>query len=240
MYADVQERYPGGAARLEDELRQAAAAVAVSNASHARSSVASQSLAAGSAGTVHTSDASSHEPLARPQGAALAVNTSFSTGASTVPTSHDKRFLLPIVNSKTVRVLSQPELPDSDDDQEFFNRIRLAYLEVRTSRPPVFRRGTPLLVQKAVEQLHRLSIASQSLFIRVFEFLHLDWLIWWIGDIVFFIPTAANFVKVRLSITWSSSFSQTSVRTCLRIPVYRLTDCSLSWYPSRRIFALRS
>jgi hypothetical protein len=172
------------------------------------------------------------QPTAGPQSAASATSTAAPAGAFPRSTTNDKRFLLLVINSKTVRVLSQPELPDTDDDQEFFNRIRQAYLEVRSSRRPVFRYGTPLLVQKAVEQLHRLSSAAQSLFIRVFAFLHLSWLVWWIGDIVFFIPTAANFVKVRSSMGSRSFFAFVAL-----YPPHRLTDSSSSWCPSRRTSA---
>jgi hypothetical protein len=104
-----------------------------------------------------------------------------------------------IVNGRTLRVLEQPELADSNDDEVFFNTIREVYLMIRNDSPPSFHRDTPVLVQKAVRLLHELSRAMQKLLIRAFTILRMGWLVWWMGDVLLYIPTAANFVKVRFA-----------------------------------------
>ncbi len=135
------------------------------------------------------------------QGVAPAVNVPVSALQTANPTPSNKRFLMLIVNGRAACVLEQPELPDVDDDERVFSIIRDMYLNIRNDSPPSFRRGALLLVQRAVTWLRELSRATQELLIQVFTLLQVDWLVWWIGDILFYIPTAANFVKVRSSMT---------------------------------------
>jgi hypothetical protein len=200
MYADVRERYEGGAARLEEQVRQAAAAASRTHTQAAGRPATNQPGA--STGNPYSqslpyAQSSAPNQLSPSQGAAPTVYAPLSALGVTHSTPPNKRFLMLDVNGRTARILMEPELPYVNDDVEFFTLIHDKYLWIRNNSPPSFRHGTPLLMRRAVTWLHELSRETQKLLLRALKVLQMDWLVWSIGDIVFYIPTVANFVKVR-------------------------------------------
>lgn len=209
MYSDVQELYDGGAADLEHDLRRAADGAARSTSS---SNNASQGTTQTQGSSSNNIGAMSGSTLAPRPGASSTPGTSGGGGSQSGSMSTVKpgsglpitnRFLLLCVNGPRFPQLRQVPLSSQevsiashDNDRILFDNIRKAYIEVRRSYQPSFHPETPVVVKMFVEGMHRVQKVSQKLITEVFKMLRLQWLVWWIGDDVFFVPKSADFVKV--------------------------------------------
>lgn len=211
MYSDVQELYGGGAADLEQELRRASDVAARSRADSSSNNTPQGTTQRQGSSSSNTS-VMSGSTLAPPPGTNLTPSSSgtrsgstTSVGPGTGPPITD-RFLLLCVNGPRFPQLQQVPLASQqvsiashDNDRILFDNIRRAYIEVRRSYQPSFHPETPAVVKIFVGWMHRTWKASQKLTTELFKLLRLQWLVWWIGDDVFFIPRSAEFVKVSLA-----------------------------------------
>jgi hypothetical protein len=194
MYADVEESYVGGADSLQAALRKAAAPAAETAGSNTTSGVhpqtsPSSSVAQQSAHRVNTNQSSSRIP-----------DPGDSILSGGVPhlrqlTSTDI-YLLLCIKGRGLMELEQIEIMRDGDDQVMFQDIRRAYLKIRQQQKADFHPETPETIRKISRGLHYLKRTCQSQIVRMFKYLRLGWLVWWIGDNVFYIPTSANFVRV--------------------------------------------
>ena len=110
------------------------------------------------------------------------------------------RFLLLCVNGRRLMELKQLAICENADDQVMFQDMRRAYIEVRQARTTDIHPDTPLIFRKIILLKQNITDLLQRLTIRLFESLHLGWLVWWVGNSVFYIPISANFVRVRLQV----------------------------------------
>ncbi|MCJ1475836.1 hypothetical protein MMC13_004500 [Lambiella insularis] len=109
-----------------------------------------------------------------------------------------QQFLLLCVSTTRTAKLEQIQIPYNADDQVMFQDIRRAYLKVRQARSQTFHPETPALIRRLVQWNYDLLTFTQRSIIKLFQVLRLRWLVWWIGDMVFYIPTSANFVRFEL------------------------------------------
>lgn len=216
MYADVQESYLGGAEDLQTSLKKAAAdarrirdlsAQEISRTDCIRTHNQSNEDATSPSTFQETPNAGNPE-----NGAVLSPSSTFTTLAGTdlsltssgetvseqPPVLLKQQYLLLCVNTTSTAKLEQIQIPYSADDQVMFQDIRRAYLKVRQARTQTFHPETPDLVRRLITWSYDLISLTQKTTIKVFQFLRLHWLVWWIGDVVFYIPTSANFVRFEL------------------------------------------
>jgi hypothetical protein len=110
-----------------------------------------------------------------------------------VPT---KRFLLICIDGAPLPLLKQVELDDNCNDEAFFRKFRSAYEEARIGSEPPFHPDAPRWFKSCVRCTRRLNYGVQRGFARLFEVLHVTWLVHSVGISVFSVPTTANFVRV--------------------------------------------
>lgn len=209
MCSDVQELYDGGAADLEQELRRAADGAARSTSSSnnnpqgttQRQGSNSSSTSAMSGSTLAPRPGANSTPGA--SGGGGSQSGSISTVDTGPGPQITDRFVLLCVNGPRFPQLRQVPLASQqvsiashDNDRILFDNIRSAYIEVRRSYQPSFHPETPTVVKISVGWMYRVWKSSQKLTTEVFKMLRLRWLVWWIGDDVFFVPKSADFVKV--------------------------------------------
>lgn len=205
MYSDVQEIYDGGAADLEQELRCAAdgAASSASNSSNAPQGTAQRQGSSSSSSSDISGSTLTPNSTPGPSGGGGSQSGSISTVDTDPGPQVTNRFVLLCVNGPRFPQLRQIPLASQqvsiashDNDRILFDNIRSAYIEVRRSYQPSFHPETPAVVKIFVGWMYRVWNASQKLTTEVFKMLRLRWLVWWIGDDVFFVPKSADFVKV--------------------------------------------
>lgn len=198
MYADVEENYVDAADSLQTTLRKAAASAGQTAASGTNSGFQPQSSFSSSATQLTASGATSNpSALYVPSPGALVL------AGSALPLSQvtsSDIYLLLCINGMRLKELEQIKIMRDGDDQIMFQDIRRAYLKIRQQQAAGFHPDTPEFIRRISITLHNLTKSSQRGLIRVFEYLRLGWLVWWIGDNIFYIPTSAKFVRVRYSL----------------------------------------
>lgn len=206
MYSDVQELYEGGATDLKQQLRRAAGAAARSRAGQDTSPQGSTQKQAISSSDTNAMSGSSLVPRPGTNSDANISGTESGRTSAVEPTGPliTSRFLLLCVNGPRFSQLQQVPLTSQqvsvasqDNDRILFDQIRRAYIEVRRSYQPNLHPETPAVVKIFVGAMHRTWKATQKVTTEIFKLLRLQWLVWWIGDDVFFIPKSAEFVRVR-------------------------------------------
>ena len=134
----------------------------------------------------------------------------------------EPRFLLCCLQTKHLPTLAQLDLTDILTDEVLFARLRDIYARTKRSRGPLYgvsvdaqpnidgAPGLPLpntarssstafparWIQLSLRAVQKTIDIFGWLITRLLERFHLHWLVWWIGDAVFFIPRKANFVQV--------------------------------------------
>jgi hypothetical protein len=83
-----------------------------------------------------------------------------------------------------------------DKDSTFFEQIQTAYEDICSTRVVRYTEGTPDWVRAAVRLSYGLGGAFEKFIIKVFDWLHVRWLVQTVGNSVFFVPSTANFVQV--------------------------------------------
>lgn len=207
MYSDFQELYEGGATDLEQQLRRAAGAAARSRAGQNSSPQGSAEKQAISSSDTNAISGSSLVPWPGTSSDPNISGTASGSMSAVRPRPGPlitSRFLLLCVNGPRFSQLQQVPLASQqvsvashDNDRILFDNIRRAYVEVRRSYQPNLHPETPAVVKIFVKAMHRTWKATQKLTTEIFQLLRLQWLVWWIGDDVFFIPKSAEFVRVR-------------------------------------------
>jgi len=87
--------------------------------------------------------------------------------------------------------LNQPNI----NDEVLFRYIREAYIIHRRAERP-FHSKTPKIVRRFVRSVDRCLNGCERIFIKGLKILELDWLVSWIGDSFFMIPSFVSCVKV--------------------------------------------
>lgn len=213
MYTDVEELYLGSADGLQTALRKAATSAATSPAASDTSfGVSSQNLPSSRATRQSTRGAGSDQSSTYiPGPGALTLQ------GDTPPLSQvasNEIYLMLCVKGRRLMELEQIKIMRDGDDQVIFQDIRRAYLKIRQQQARDFHPDTPEFVRKISLGLHHVRNSVQRLVIHIFECLRLGWLVWWIGDTVFYIPTTANFVRVRRFQPPTILLLNLPVRTC--------------------------
>jgi len=230
MSAVVEETYVGAASHLENELRNAAASAAQAT-SRQPDPGSSPSSSTGGPVREQAADLTTdcQTPNHQSQTQQQATNQGFGPGIGISPGDAQilnqatilDRYLLLCIKGRRLMELEQIEIMREGDDQVMFQDIRRAYLKIRQQQATDFHPDTPEFVRTLSRGLHSLKSSSQRLVVRMLKHLRLGWLVWWIGDNVFYIPTSANFVRVRFLpvavsyplLTPTSSSSSPSKRT---------------------------
>jgi hypothetical protein len=104
--------------------------------------------------------------------------------------------LLLCVDAVPLPRFKQVELMDGCDDSTFFEQIRTAYEDICSTPVVRYTEGTPDWVRAAVRLSYGLGGAFEKFIIKVFDWLHVRWLVRTVGNSVFFVPSTANFVQV--------------------------------------------
>lgn len=197
MYADVKELHAGGAERLQAALRKSATEAAQSSsgrASHALLPISKFD----SHGTESTRQPAS-KTTSQATGSTPTNPTTTNSSRKRSPQSpSNQMFLLLCVNTNRLKSLAQLKLEPGQDDKRFFELIRSEYVQLRSARK--FHPDTPEFIRTLVISLEELNSGVQKRIIRFFNFLRINWLVSWLGDLVFYIPEVANFVEVCKSI----------------------------------------
>ena len=196
MYADVEENYIDGAGSLQAALRKAATSAGQTAAAGPHSGILPQSSLSSSSTQANTSGSPSNPSPHYTPTPGGGVVLSWSAPPLSQVTSTDI-YLLLCINGRRLKELEQIKIMRDGDDQIMFQDIRRAYVKIRQQQATDFHPDTPKSARKISTSLHNVTKWSQRALIRVFEYLRLGWLVWWIGDNVFYIPTSANFVRVR-------------------------------------------
>ncbi|MCJ1395077.1 hypothetical protein MMC18_007958 [Xylographa bjoerkii] len=131
-------------------------------------------------------------------GTDLSLSSSGETISDQPQATLQQQFLLLCISTPRTAKLEQIRIPYSADDQVMFQDIRRAYLKVRQTRTQTFHPETPDFIRRLITKGYVLLHLTQKITIQLFHFLRLRWLVWWIGDLVFYIPTSANFVRFEL------------------------------------------
>lgn len=217
MSADVEESYVGAASHLRNEIRDAAASAAQAT-SRQPDPGSSPSSSTGGPVREHAANLTtdSQRPTHQSQTQQQAPYQGFGPGISISPgnaqtlnqATISDRYLLLCTKGRRLMELEQIEIKRDGDDQVMFQDIRRAYLKIRQQQKADFHPDTPEVVRKLSRGLHYLKRTSQSQIVRMFKYLRLGWLVWWIGDNVFYIPTSANFVRVPYPHTTTTSSLQ--------------------------------
>ncbi len=90
----------------------------------------------------------------------------------------------------------QVELIDGCDDSTFFEQIRRTYEDICSTRVVNYGEGMPDWVRATVGFSYGLGDAFERFMIRLFDLLHVRWLVRTVGNSVFYDPSTANFVQV--------------------------------------------
>lgn len=204
MYSDVQELHNGGAAHLEQKLRRAADAAAksrtqssTSNATTKRQGTDESNSSSGSA--ISGSTLAPHSSTISTAPSASSGSTQNGNPSSTRRGSGPpgvNRFLILCVNGPRLARYQHLSVLSGVDDQVLFQDIRRSYTNLRRDVTRSFHPDTPVLVQKFVNKMDSFWSTSQKLTTDLFQWLKLGWLVWWLGNDVFFIPKSAQFVRV--------------------------------------------
>lgn len=199
MYADVKELHAGGVELLQAALRKSTTEAVESSSGRASNALLPISKF-DSHGTENTRQpASKITPQAPGSIPTNPTTTNSSQSARTLPQSpSNQMFLLLCVNTNRLKSLAQLRLEPGEDDKRFFELIRSEYVRLRSVRK--FHPDTPELIRTLMISLEELNLGVQKRIIRFFKFLRINWLVSWLGDIVFYIPEVANFVEVCKSI----------------------------------------
>lgn len=254
MYSDVQELHDGQAACLEQDLRRAAdgaaRSAATSGSNNAPRGTTQRQGSSSSSSNTSAMSGSTLAPPPVPNSPPVASGISPANPGAPLPVT--SRFVLLCINGPRFPQLRQVPLASQqasiaahDNDRILFDNIRRAYIEVRRSYRPSFHPETPTVIKIFVGWMHRAWKASQKLTAELFKLLRIQWLVWWVGDDVFFVPKSANFVKVgssylRYFFFFCRCFCPPISAFCLLFSLLLLTSiCSLKLSRSRRITSQR-
>lgn len=215
MYSDVQELHDGGAAHLEQKLRRAAAAAAAksrtqssaNNTTTQRQGTGGSNSSSGSA--ISGSTLAPHSGIINtapgPSSGSTQNGNPSLIGLGSGPPEFN-RFLILCVNGPSLARYQHLSVLSGVDDQVLFQDIRRSYTNLRRDVVRSFHPDTPVLVQKVVNKMDSFWSTSQKLTTDLFKWLKLGWLVWWLGNDVFFIPKSAQFVRVGALFPFFSFF----------------------------------
>ena len=194
MFADVQETYLGGGRDFEQQIRRAA-----SEALGSRYSLPSVRSTSSTSQGSSASNTTSYVGSSSNQGSSAAARTRDTSPNISFQDAGGRTsglFVLLCVNGPQIAQLGQISVSRGQNDQILFQNIRASYKELRHRFKRNFHPDTPELLQTIVLWGDRLWNQSQKQAISIFSYLRLNWLVWWIGDSVFYVPQSANFVRV--------------------------------------------
>jgi len=107
-----------------------------------------------------------------------------------------KRILLLCLNGSRTLKLEQLDLIPNTDDQILFQDMRRAYIDAKKNQARSFHPDTPKAVVKLVYLIDRSWAELQRYLVLGLTCMRANWLVWWVGDSLFYVPKSATFVRV--------------------------------------------